>query len=1233
MIEHKIVSGSGGGGGGGRKPKEQPNTLQANTRANIVDVLCEGLIEGPANGAIGDTTNEKWLKSTYFNETVVMSSDGSNTLNFEGVEIDPKNGDSESTFTLGHFEPIDNITVVSTELLKDTGPYVFTINDLEVDSVYVTIEIPALLEQTDKGDINKTTVKIHIDVIGDNGAGDTGHPITADGAGKIYGKNTSPYRVQYYIPNLFENYGVGPWVVKVYRDTNDSTSAKKQNRTYVYSYTQSKEVKMIYPDTALVGISLDSSKFGDTVPSRAYKIRGLKIKYPSNYTPDKDNGGGTYSGIWNGNFVTGYCTNPAWVLYDLLTNVRYGLGEYIDTDYIDKWTLYTIGQYCDESVDFIERRRTPGGTYTDSTATEPRFTFNGPISSRDQALVVINHICSVFRGYPIWGSGYVSFVQDSPKDITRIANNANVKDGYFEYTDTQIQNRTTAAKVSYTNLDMFGKPDIVLIQNDELIQTYGYNPTDISCFGCTSRSEAIRRAKYILSTDLNQSEFVKFVGGIEWADALPGEIIGIQDKDYTSSDLSGRIKAATTTSITVDRSVTIAAGVTYTLYIVSNDAASVIEKTLTNSPGATTVLTWSGAITKPNVELVWALTKSTVLDVRKFQIVGVKEANNGTEYEIEALYYNENKYDEVELGFTTEVPPSTNLPVGKLDPPSNVQGEPYTYTEGDQDNRKYGVLISWTASPDVRTIDYEIQVSSSEGSPETIGDTGETSFDWRNVTPDTYLLKVRARGVTGYSNWALYPGLVVDGVTVNMQPPQNLRTVDDPDNDQFHGPDCEIEWDPSPGSSFDGTNAVGYDTVAGYQVKVYKVDDTLLRTYNTADSMELEYTYTFNMNYDDNDGSPVRQIKFHVFTFDRYGELSDPAILVASNPAPDMSSTLPVVTPKFNYLKITWAEVSDNDMDYYNIYCDTNSSPTTFVGTIKHPGNIYEVFDVLYGTEYYVKIVPYDLFGVGTASQIPDPESPLQIPGINVDAEVQNSITITYSDSTNYSGDILDVYDGKFSTGGITFTPASEEYLNYEYKIENYFDRVGIWTGNANAKVYIGLSTDNSSWTYLTGEADHTLDSTFALVATTNKTTAATNYWQLVSGFNIALFPDNLTAKYVRIYFVNTNSTVIYEAVPSRILISELAAIQHLSSISADIGTIIAGSLQTQNYGSSAGALIDLDSEIIRFGGSSDPIFEWDGDAETLTMKSDDGKTVWDDNVITVTDTASVVRVKLGKLS
>ena len=605
------VSGKKGGGGGSTYvPTEAENSLRANTVAKIIDLLGEGEIGGPANGT--------WLKSTYLNEIPIQNADGS--INFEGVTLAANLGTSSQSYIPG-FEGVETTTSVNTDVTVAGGPITRTITDANVDTAKVTISIPTLLEQSSKGDLNKTTLQLRISVTPDNGAGTKQTAISENSGGKIYGKCISEYRKQYRLENLSQ-YGAAPWVITVERITPDSGSAKTVNAFSWYSYTTVIDTKLQYYDRAMVGLTINGSQFGNTIPTRAYKVNGRKIKIPDNYDPDTR----TYTGDWSGTFTTGVTNNAAWVIYDIPTDKEIGLGDLIDETMVDKWSLYAAGVYADTLVNVKTLTPLATGGYSTTNSTEPRFSFNGVIENRTQGLEVISHLCSVLRMYPVWSAGQVQFVQDRPITTpARPVGLSNVSEEGFEYQGIPKRDRHSVVKVSWNDPELIGKLDVIEITDEEAIRDYGYNEMDFAAFGCTSRSEALRRGKYVLDTDANAREAVKFKGGMEWADALPGQLIAVQDPNYAGQVLEGRVKSATTTSVVLDKAIDIDNSVHTLLFQLAEGDAE--EVTLNNSVGTTDTLTWDTPVTTAPFVGAQAVISSTNVETRKFILTNITETD------------------------------------------------------------------------------------------------------------------------------------------------------------------------------------------------------------------------------------------------------------------------------------------------------------------------------------------------------------------------------------------------------------------------------------------------------------------------------------------------------------------------------------------------------------------------------------------------------------------------------
>lgn len=1168
-----------GHGGGGDEPDvyvpvESENTLQANTKARILDVMTEGVIKGPAIG--GD-----WYKSTFFNETPVAAEDGSR--NYEGVTLEGRLGTASQDYIPG-FDQIEAETPMNNvEITQAISPVARTISNQDLDDVRVTLEFPRMVEQNDKGDLLPSSVSYRITVTPENGTGDEQIVVETT----LSGKCTSPYRKQHLIRNLSQ-YGALPWVLKVYRMSPDASGSKTFNAMQWYSFTEVVNVKMRHPHTVLCASLLDAKLFGDTIPSRAWYIEAQLIKYPSNYDPVLR----SYSGVWDGTFLFGYCNNPAWVVYYMIVNDVFGISRYIPNleNYVDKWELYVIGQYCDVNLTYKRRTRNPDGTYSTEEITRPRFTFNGTIETRAEALAVITHLCSVFMGFPVWGSGMASFVQDRPREYTRVANPANVKDGRFVYAGTGKRAKKTVARVSYNDPNNFGRKTTILVVDEAAVLKHGYNVIDLTAYGCDNPEEATYRGRFHLYTNNRQTDQVSFVGGAEWADAFPGEIIGIQDPKYANINLYGRIAGSTETSITADRDIEIEAGVVYTILLPDASSKAVYERELTNTVGSTNILTWADPVSPaPGVELPFVISSSFVA-IRSFEVLGRTE-KGAVDHEITAIEYSLAKFDEIEQDLIVDAPEVTNLPTGKISPPSAMSIQPHSYLEGDHGLRKYGLMVSWTASEDPRATGYEVLYSLDGGEwvspgPKTI----KTSYDIRDVVSGEYDVAVRAKGISGASNWVYFNNFTMVGAVDPPAPPTDLVCVDNPAGDTFSGTDCEISWTASIGSTFTvaedagndipftGEQAVGSSNILGYKIEVLD-GASPVRTKIIEGLDVTAWTYTLAMNKDDHDGSPVRNINFKVWTIDVRGELSqDVATLSASNPAPDMSGITPTVLGLAGFIDASWPGQADNDMVGYQVLVDDLAE-----AFVHHPETSYQFQDVEAGVQYSFQIVPYDEFGPGVGSQTSG-GSPAKIPAVNIDSELMESLIIEDSDG-NDAATVARLYNGQKAADGVSYTVSgTDKHIQFRYAMINFFDRISVCVADDNCQVYVGLSTDAGlTLTYLKADADHTIDSTEGLSIAVDQAEARANYWQLSAGENIALFPNNLLAGRVLLFMTGDYTTTIFEIVPSRMLISEMGVIKSLSVLTQVAGLITAGRLQSKT----GSTVVDLDNDYIQLGAGS----------------------------------------------
>lgn len=694
-----LIQGAGGGGGkgGGKayKPKTAKDTLESTQYAQVLDLLSEGEIEGLKDGN----------KSIFLNNTPLQNADGS--YNFENVTVFVRRGRQDQRF-IPLNNAIEDERAVGVEVLQGT-PVVRTITDPNVDAVRITITFPQIQEFTDKGDILGSSVQLQI-AVQYNGGGFT--TVIDD---VVSGRSGDQYQRDYVV-NLD---GTLPAEIKVTRLTADSTNVKLVNSFSWTSYTELVYAKLRYPNSAIVAMRVDAEQFS-SIPTRSYLIRGIKVKIPNNATVDSTNGRLTYSGVWNGTFgAAQWCSDPAWILWDLLTSKRYGFGDFLQEATLDKWAFYSASQYCSALV--------PDGF----GGQEPRFSCNVNIQTAEEAYKLINDMCSVFRGMPYWSTGALTVAQDRPTDRTYLFTLANVSEEGFSYQASSQKTRPTVALVSYLDLET---RDIAYetVEDQAALAKYGAVTTQISAFACTSRGQASRIGEWLLYSEQYENEVISFTTSVDAGVLVrPGQTIEVSDPVRAGQRRGGRIRAATSTTITVDSTTDLPAS-GGSISILLPDGTADIRDVVSRSGSVITVTPAFSAV--PNVNTVW-IYRTPDLQSSLWRVLSVQE-QDGAQYTITALSYNASKYDYIERGRPLKQRDVTNLNVIPAAPTGLVLSEAlYRY----QDQVRAKVIASWRSVTGVSQ--YEVRWRKDKGNWTVLRKPGP-DFELLDITPGLFEFQI-----------------------------------------------------------------------------------------------------------------------------------------------------------------------------------------------------------------------------------------------------------------------------------------------------------------------------------------------------------------------------------------------------------------------------------------------------------------------------------------------------------
>jgi len=631
---------------------------------------------------------------------------------FKDVEFVSRLGTEDQEPVIGYNQVLSEQSVNAK--IEKASPVTRTLTNPNIDAARIRLQVQGLQVFQDNGDITGTSVKIRIET------SENGGNFALAIEDVIKGRTPDPYQRDYEVDLRNKTF---PVAIRVSRVTKDSASSKKLNKTNWASLTSIIDARLKYLHTAYAAVRLSAQEFS-SIPQRNYRIRGRKVLIPSNATVDNNNGRLIYDGTWDGTFATdkAWTSDPAWCLYDLLTDYRAGLGTQLSTSQLDKFSFFTASQYSSALVDDFN-----GGT-------EPRFSCNFNFNTQQGAYKAIADLCSVFRVMPFWAEGTMQISQDSPSDPVYLFSLANVSPEGFTYM-AQSQ-KTTPSVVLVTYFDKETREGAYeQVEDPEAIARYGIVSKEIEAIACTSRSQARRVGEWLLYTENHQTETVSFLTGIEAGSLVrPGDVIEINDPVRSSTRRSGRIASATTTTVTVDDSTGLpASGGSLSVLLPSG---TVEKKGVSGqSAGVITVSTPFSAAPSENAVWLWEVTSS---DTQKFQVLSVAEDEDGVTYAISAIFYDPLKYNYIESSQALEENTFTEL----NDPPATPTG--LTVSEAlykYQSEVRSKVILAWASVENAGS--YLVRYAKDDDNF-TEDTSNGTSYEILNVTPGEFDVEVYA---------------------------------------------------------------------------------------------------------------------------------------------------------------------------------------------------------------------------------------------------------------------------------------------------------------------------------------------------------------------------------------------------------------------------------------------------------------------------------------------------------
>ncbi|MDK9969332.1 DUF1983 domain-containing protein [Enterobacter cloacae] len=738
----EAITGAKGGSQKQHTPVEQPDSAQSMARCRMLLALGEGEFAGGLDAT-----------SIFLDGTPLGNADG--TMNFENVSWEFRPGTQTQTPIPG-FPAVENETTVGVSLTKAT-PWTRALSNTQIDAVLVRIGIPGLQQQENDGDIVGTTVKYHIDLAVDGGAFSTVMTRT------VTEKLSSLYELTHRINLPKASTG---WQIRVVRDTDDSTSQMLQNKTQVQAITEVIDARLRYPHTALLYVSFNAKSFNN-IPKVSCKPKGRIIRIPSNYDPIAR----TYSGTWDGTFKWGWTNNPAWIWFDVLTEPRFGLGRRVTAQMLDKWELYRIAQRCDQKV--------PDGKGGDGT--EPRFMFDVYIQSQADAWQVIKDIAAGFNGMTFWGNNMFNVVSDMPADTSKlqILTRASVV-GKPVYSSGSEKTRFSSALINFSDPDNHYQDRTTAVMFPELVKQFKFKQTQITAIGCTRESEAQRRGGWaVYSNSLDR--IITLQTGLDGFVFVPGTVFAFADERLSGRVYGGRITGynAGLKAVTTDRGTSAAAGDT----LMIRTQGGTVESRVIQAVNGTQLIVSTPFTAAPLPNAVFVIDAGQ-LRLQYFRVTNLKFDDEENTFTITGAEYNASKYDAVDNNARLDTPPTSLIPTGLVNQPTNIVVSSYDAVR--QGQRVATLTASWNAPVDKDgklqsdVIAYRAQWKRGNNEWVNVPETGLRNIEVPGIFEGDYLVRVRAINSGGASSlWATSALTHLKGRAGEVPKPVGLKASED----------------------------------------------------------------------------------------------------------------------------------------------------------------------------------------------------------------------------------------------------------------------------------------------------------------------------------------------------------------------------------------------------------------------------------------------------------------------
>ena len=274
-----------------------------------------------------------------------------------------------------------------------------------------------------------------------------------------------------------------------------------------------------------------------------------------------------------GNYEQRAADNPIWACYDILhgcrslKNINTGKTEYVIAGYPaacldaywEQWT--SAAAYADEEIVNQDGEK------------EPRYRFDAFFDSAQKRWTAAQKAANVGHAVIIPHGRNIGIVVDRPGHITQIFGEGRTTVSSVKGSFSSTEDRARAIEVTYNDGQNDFKNTVMTVRSPNYNTSRASdNTAQLTLFGVKRRSQAYREAITALATNERQLQFIELSADIDAIVAEYGDIVGFNHAVSRLGIASGRIVAATATTVQLDKRVQLDAAKKYEIYVsLAND--------------------------------------------------------------------------------------------------------------------------------------------------------------------------------------------------------------------------------------------------------------------------------------------------------------------------------------------------------------------------------------------------------------------------------------------------------------------------------------------------------------------------------------------------------------------------------------------------------------------------------------------------------------------------------------